>query len=76
MAKRTARIVEGSPFAETSCCFTMVNKPTEFWDTSDMPRLPPKRILKRALGRQSWALTPMVPRALQSFDIQPDLSLA
>lgn len=30
-AKQTANIVEASPFSETSCCFTSIQKPGEFW---------------------------------------------
>jgi len=39
-ARDSAIVVRGSPYAESSCCYSQILNPREFWDTRDFPPLP------------------------------------
>jgi hypothetical protein len=76
LAKDTARVVKGSPFAESSCCFDKIDAPGEFFKSSNLPDLPDYYVLKPGFARQSILYTPIVPRELQPFNATQSLSVA
>jgi hypothetical protein len=45
LANKTANLVKGSPYIETTCCLTNIQAPGSFWDSaSNMPKLPIRQI--------------------------------
>jgi hypothetical protein len=44
LARQNGTYVAGSPFSETSCCYTQINTPRAFWGSKEsaMPKLPEK----------------------------------
>jgi hypothetical protein len=39
IARETALLMKGAPFAETNCCIHNINDPNEFWSSRDLPQL-------------------------------------
>ena len=64
-ARKSATVIKGSPFAETTCCPTKINSPGEFIKASDLPQLPIRYSLKRTFARQSVLYPSFIPRELQ-----------
>ena len=60
LARQNGTYVAGSPFSETSCCYTPIGTPREFWASKDMPKLPEKTP-PRGKG-SSFATLPFKPR--------------
>lgn len=76
IARANGTFVRGSPFSETSCCFTKVDRPREFWgekESSELPKLPLKTPLKGLAG--SEVVLPFKPRKKAVLLAEPDESL-
>jgi hypothetical protein len=73
-ARETAKLYQGSPFAETICCPAPLSDPLAFWKSkTDLPQLPP-RILQQ--GRKGSRITVhFTPRPLASLlvDASPNI---
>ena len=39
-ARESAIVIRGSPYAESSCCYSSITNPREFWTTKEFPPLP------------------------------------
>lgn len=76
LAKDTAHVVKGSPFAESSCCFDKIDSPGDFFKSAKLPDLPDYYVLKPGFARQSILYTPIVPRELQPFNATQSLDVA
>ena len=76
LAKKSANIIKGSPFAETTCCKSDINSPGKFIKNSDLPPLPIHYSLKRTFARQSILYPSFVPRPIQESigELSLDLS--
>jgi hypothetical protein len=67
LAKKTASLVRGSPFSETTCCMTHLQSPGTFWSSvSDMPALPPHR-MDPSLLQQSTVRIHFTPRKMENL---------
>jgi hypothetical protein len=64
LAKKSAIIIKGNPFAETSCCSTNIREPGALMK-ADLPPLPIRYSLKRIFARQSILYPTYVPRPVQ-----------
>lgn len=78
LARANARIVPNSPFVETGCCFTTIDKPSQFWDErrAELPLLPQKLKIKFALSKQTWFFVPYVARPLVVTEVETPIDLA
>lgn len=65
LARRSANVVKGSPYAETSCCCDPIDKPGQTFQEASLPALPELYILKPGWAYQSIVYTPMTVRPLQ-----------
>ena len=65
IARRSANIVKGSPYAETSCCCDPIDRPGQTFREASLPALPELYILKPGWAYQTIAYTPMTVRPLQ-----------
>lgn len=65
IARRSANIVKGSPYAETSCCCDPIDRPGQTFRDASLPALPELYILKPGWAYQTIAYTPMTVRPLQ-----------
>jgi len=76
LAKKSAIIIKGNPYAETSCCHTKIHEPGQFIKTSDLPLLPIRYNLKRTFARQSILYPSFIPRPIQESigELSLDLS--
>lgn len=71
-AKKTANVIIGNPFAETSCCVSPLGNPGQFWNSHAMPPLPVRHALKISTARQSVLYGETYkPRPLQPFNATP-----
>jgi hypothetical protein len=64
-AKKSAVIIKGNPFAETTCCSTNIHTPGAGINTSDLPPIPMRYNLKRSFARQSILYPAYIPRPLK-----------
>ena len=70
MARKTALVVKGSPFAETTCCMSDIRAPGQFWGAlSDLPKFK-KRSVRGAVGGTRF-MVPFVPRQLSDVLVAP-----
>lgn len=76
LAKETTPYIENTPFIETGCCFSPINRPGLYFQDAVLPPLPKRRPLAPGFYRQSILYTPMIPRPLVMFDTKPDMSVA
>jgi hypothetical protein len=78
LAKVNSRIVPNSPFTETGCCFTTIDKPSQFWDekTAELPLLPQKLKIKFALSKQTWFFVPYEARPIVVSEVETPIDLA
>jgi len=76
LARKTAVIIKGNPYAETSCCPVNIHEPGGFFKASDLPALPISYSLKRTFARQSILYPSFIPRPLQESigELSLDLS--
>ena len=52
LAHKTATLIKGSPFIETTCCLTNIQTPGSFWDSvSDLPKLPLRKLQPSLLSQ-------------------------
>jgi hypothetical protein len=65
LARRSANLVKGSPYAETSCCCDPIDRPGQTFRDASLPALPELYILKPGWAYQTIAYTPMTVRPLQ-----------
>jgi len=65
LARRSANIVKGSPYAETSCCCDPIDRPGQTFRDAALPVLPELYVLKPGWAYQTIAYTPMNVRPLQ-----------
>lgn len=64
-ARRSANLVKGSPYAETSCCCDAIDRPGQSFRETTLPTLPELYILKPGWAYQTIVYTPMTVRPLQ-----------
>jgi len=76
LAQKSAVVIKGNPFAETTCCPTKINSPGAFVKESQLPPLPIRYSLKRTFARQSILYPSFIPRELQESigELSLDLS--
>jgi hypothetical protein len=72
----TAKIVKGSPFTETACCFDPISEPGRFWKEAQLPEAPKYKPVNPGYSLQSILYTPILPRKLQGFTATPSLDVA
>ena len=66
IARKTATLLRGNPFSETSCCPSMLSSPGSFWQSvSDMPQLQPRRL--QPIARMQKIQTHFAPRQPQQI---------
>lgn len=75
-AKETAVVIQGSPYAETTCCSSQLTAPGGFWTDHTMPELPPFYTLKKYYKRQSILYPLYFTRPLQQALGEPKLEEA
>jgi hypothetical protein len=75
-AKGSAVIIQGSPFAETACCFGPLGAPGKYLIDAELPKLPERYVIKPGYAYQSILYTPMIPRPLALFNASPSLDIA
>jgi hypothetical protein len=76
LARESALIHRGSPFAETSCCAYTVDEPGKIWKESSLPPLPPNYHLKPGYAYQSILSPTIFARSLQAFKVTPSVETA
>jgi hypothetical protein len=66
IARKTATLLRGNPFSETSCCPSLLASPGSFWQSvSDMPQLQPRKL--QPMGRTQKIQTHFAPRQPQQL---------
>jgi hypothetical protein len=75
-AKSSALIIQGSPFAETACCFGPIDIPRKYLTDAGLPTLPERYVIKPGYAYQSILYTPMIPRELNTFNASPSIDIA
>ena len=66
VARKTATLLRGNPFSETSCCPSLLAAPGRFWQSvSDMPQLQPRKLQPAA--RVQKIQTHFTPRPQQQL---------
>lgn len=80
LANETARKIQGTPFAETACCFENHTKPQEFLSangksSSSLPTLPRKKTILRPTARATWTFVPFTPTPLESAKAEQKSSI-
>ena len=65
LARRSANLVKGSPYVETSCCCDPIANPGQTFRDAALPPLPELYVVKPGWAYQSIAYTPMTVRPLQ-----------
>jgi hypothetical protein len=76
IAESETRIVKGSPYAESACCFNFVLTPGKFWKDANLPNLPQKYIIRPGFSYQTYLYTPIVPRQIETFQTTPSVESA
>lgn len=77
LAKSTAIIIQGSPYAETTCCPTSISEPGIFWkQATGLPTPPPMYNLKKPFARNSILYPAFKPRELIPNMATPSADLA
>lgn len=65
IARRSANVIKGSPYVETSCCCDPIDRPGQSFRDAALPPLPELYVVKPGWAYQSIAYTPMTVRPLQ-----------
>jgi hypothetical protein len=76
LAKSSALIHKGSPFAETSCCAYSVGEPGKYWTEASLPPMPALYHLKPGYAYQSIINPTIFARPLQTFKVIPSVDTA
>ena len=73
-ARDSAIVVHGSPYAESSCCYSKITNPREFWDEKAFPPLPSVHKQDLYFRRKSILFPIYETRPLQEqiFKLSPD----
>jgi hypothetical protein len=73
-ARESAIIIRGSPYAESSCCYSQITNPTEFWESKTFPPLPHKHTKDLYFRRKSLLFPIYETRPLQEqvFKLSPE----
>lgn len=76
-ALRTAQLIKGNPFAETSCCFGPIVQPSSYWREQKIsiplaPRLPPIS----PLFRNPFLFVHFKPKSIAELPVDAPLNLA
>ena len=74
LAKKTANLVKGSPLSETTCCFTKIEEPGNFWKNApDLPLIGKRILVPNQQGH--ILVTEFIPRPLSADVVEPDSEL-
>jgi hypothetical protein len=76
IAEKETKIVRGSPFVETACCFTFVLTPGKFWKDAKLPELPQKFVIRPGFTYQTVLYPPIIPRQIELFQAVPSIESA
>lgn len=70
LAKKTAVLIRGSPYQETTCCLSNIQYPKNFWlAASDLPRLQSRTIVPK--DNAAFLQVHFIPRALAQISVKP-----
>jgi hypothetical protein len=71
LARENGVFVRGSPYVETTCCFTPISEPRSFWSEKEgtMPKLPVKTPPRGQACSQS--MLPFTPRKAARLSVDP-----
>jgi hypothetical protein len=69
-------IVTPSPFSEATCCKSILEERSTFWEKKGLPPLPELYVAKRPFARQTWEVTPFLPKSLTLMDATPPVELS
>jgi hypothetical protein len=70
LAKKTAVLIRGSPYQETTCCLSNIQSPKNFWlAASDLPRLETRTIIPKE--NTPFLQVHFIPRILTQISVKP-----
>jgi len=70
LAKKTAVLIRGSPYQETTCCLSNIQYPKNFWlSASDLPKLKPRTIIPH--DNTPFLQVHFIPRILAQISVKP-----
>jgi hypothetical protein len=67
VAESETKIIKGSPYVETACCFNFVLTPGKFWRDAALPQLPQKYSIRPGFSYQTYLYPPIEPRKIELF---------
>lgn len=75
LAKKTASLVRGSPYLDTTCCLASIERPGQFWQAvTDLPKLSERRI-EPILGARSSLKVRFEPRPQETLLVETPADL-
>jgi len=75
LARKTASLVRGSPYLDTTCCLASIERPGQFWEAvTDLPKLG-ERKLDPILGGRSTLKVHFEPRPQESLLVETPADL-
>ena len=75
LAKESVKLTP-SPFSEAMCCKSTLEERPTFWEKKGLPALPELYITKPPFARQTWEVTPFLPKPIVIVDATPPLELS